>query len=198
MARKCAGSCPGASCARSARGASSTTTARTTLWIALPEPQRRIDPAFAHYGNLPVIEDGPARITVVAGEHAGQRSPAAVYSPLVGFEVTFRESGQVTLPAASGFEYGVLSADGPASVSCPATNAPVVIAPGQLRRRDHHRARGVADRRIRPGPRLSRRAAHRPAAPADRAQGPVARRERSDALLPRGVQGEPGRFHPCD
>jgi hypothetical protein len=107
------------------------------LWIALPRQRRHIDPAFAHHGGLPVIEDGPARITVVVGEHAGRRSPAAVYSPLVGLEVAFGESGQLTLPAASGFEYGVMSADGPASVSCTASAAlastsPAVIAPGQL------------------------------------------------------------------
>jgi hypothetical protein len=107
------------------------------LWIALPRQHRHIDPAFAHHGDLPVIEDGPARITVVVGEHAGQRSPAAVYSPLVGLEIAFGESGQVTLPATSGFEYGVMSADGPASVSCAASAAlastsPTVIVPGLL------------------------------------------------------------------
>jgi hypothetical protein len=102
------------------------------LWIALPDEARGADPAFAHHGDLPVIEDGPARITVVAGEHAGHRSPAAVHTPLAGLEVALREPGQVTLPAAEGFEYGVLTADGPATVACPAATAPVTIAPGQL------------------------------------------------------------------
>ncbi|MCL2584674.1 MAG: pirin family protein [Streptosporangiales bacterium] len=102
------------------------------LWIALPDGKQDISPAFTSYGNLPVIDDGPARITVVAGEHGGERSPATVFSPMTGLEVALLEAGEVTLPAAAGFEYGVLAADGPAAVACPASTAPVTIAPGQL------------------------------------------------------------------
>jgi quercetin 2,3-dioxygenase len=87
------------------------------LWIALPEARRHGDPAFAHHGDLPVLTDADGtRVTVVAGEFGGLRSPAEVYSPLVGLEVTLPQAGQVTLPATAGFEYGVLSADGPAQV----------------------------------------------------------------------------------
>jgi quercetin 2,3-dioxygenase len=87
------------------------------LWIALPGERRFGEPDFAQHADLPVIttRDG-ARVTVVAGEYAGERSPAAVYSPLVGLEVVLPEGGQVTLPAAAGFEYGVLAVDGPARV----------------------------------------------------------------------------------
>jgi hypothetical protein len=87
------------------------------LWIALPDERRLGEPAFAHHPALPVITAGDgARITVVAGEYQGERSPATVYSPLVGLEVVLPEGGQVTLPATPGFEYGVLAADGPARV----------------------------------------------------------------------------------
>ena len=105
------------------------------LWIALPAGERDRAPEFAHHADLPVLDQGPATITVVAGEHAGERSPATVYTPLVGLEVRLNEPGQVTLPAADGFEYGVLAADGPATVACPATGAagtPALIAPGRL------------------------------------------------------------------
>jgi redox-sensitive bicupin YhaK (pirin superfamily) len=104
------------------------------LWIALPEGRRHGDPAFAHHGDLPVLGvAGGARVTVVAGEFGGERSPAEVYSPLVGLEVAFSQAGQVTLPATEGFEYGVLSADGPASVACPGgPGSPAHIGVGSL------------------------------------------------------------------
>jgi len=106
------------------------------LWIALPAAHQFAEPDFAHHGDLPVIEasggDG-ARITVVAGEHDGERSPATVFSPLVGLEVTLPDGGEVTLPATEGFEYGVLAADGPAGVACPAiAGVPARIEPGML------------------------------------------------------------------
>ena len=86
------------------------------LWIALPEERRFGDPDFAHHADLPTVTSGDARITVVAGEFGGERSPATVYTPLVGLEVVLPAASQVTLPAAAGFEYGVITADGPVAV----------------------------------------------------------------------------------
>ena len=47
------------------------------------------DPGFAHHADLPVLDQPPTapRVTVVAGEYRGERSPAEVYTPLVGLEV---------------------------------------------------------------------------------------------------------------
>jgi len=119
------------------------------LWIALPRQHQDTEPGFAHHGDLPRIADGPAVITVVAGEHAGERSPARIYSRLAGLEVRFTEAGELTIPAAEGFEYGVLSADGPAAVGCPVTESPVRIGPGQLA----HLPAGVPELTLRaPGP----------------------------------------------
>ena len=74
-------------------------------------------PDFAHYAELPVVDAAAARVTVVAGEFAGHRSPAVVYTPLVGLEVALPAGGNVTLATQERFEYGVVAADGPASVS---------------------------------------------------------------------------------
>jgi redox-sensitive bicupin YhaK (pirin superfamily) len=104
------------------------------LWIALPHARRFGDPDFAHHADLPVLrtEDG-AQVTVVAGEYRGERSPAAVYTPLVGLEVVLPGPGEITLPATEGFEYGVLAADGPAIVSAPAmSGSPANIGVGRL------------------------------------------------------------------
>jgi redox-sensitive bicupin YhaK (pirin superfamily) len=98
------------------------------LWIALPRARQFTEPAFEHHAELPVVGAGAgrsgeglpgpagARVTVVAGEFAGQRSPAVVHTPLVGLEVALPDGGSVTLPAREDFEYGVMAADGPATV----------------------------------------------------------------------------------
>ncbi len=82
------------------------------LWIALPDAHRFTEPSFAHHAGLPVLEIGGATVTVVAGEFGGQRSPATVYSPLVGLEIAVPEGGAVTLPLRPDFEHGVLAVDG--------------------------------------------------------------------------------------
>jgi len=53
-------------------------------WVALPEAQEEIAPAFAHHGRdeLPVLAERGVRLRVVAGEAFGVRSPLAVHSPL--------------------------------------------------------------------------------------------------------------------
>ena len=86
------------------------------LWIALPFSRRFTEPGFAHHADLPVLRDGDASVTVVAGEYRGERSPAAVCTPLVGLEVTVPAGAAAPLALRPDFEYGVLAVDGPASV----------------------------------------------------------------------------------
>ena len=136
------------------------------LWIALPASHQFTEPGFAHHADLPVLRSGDARITVVVGEHAGERSPATVFSPLVGLEVTLPAGGSVTLPAADGFEYGVIAADGPAGVGCPALAGDAArVEPGMLA---HLPGRGAVHRAVRgrslPVPRGRRGPAGRAAA----------------------------------
>ena len=59
------------------------------LWTALPDEARSVAPHFEHHPDLPVLADSGATITVIMGELDGQRSPARVYSPLVGAEAVF-------------------------------------------------------------------------------------------------------------
>ena len=86
------------------------------LWIALPAADRFTEPGFAHHAGLPVLREGDATVTVVAGEYRGERSPATVYTPLVGLEVTVPAGAAAALALRPDFEYGVLAVDGPASV----------------------------------------------------------------------------------
>src|SRR6202167_6317958 len=96
------------------------------LWIALPESQRQAEPRFAHHASLPVVREGSASVTVVIGDYAGARSPAEVFSPLAGFEVSVPGGDDFVLPVRDDFEYGVVAVDGSAVV------AGALIAPGLL------------------------------------------------------------------
>jgi redox-sensitive bicupin YhaK (pirin superfamily) len=87
------------------------------LWIALPRDRQYAEPGFAHYADLPTVRLGDARVTVVVGELGDARSPAVVHTPLVGLEVTLPADRSVTLATRADFEYGVLSVDGPATVT---------------------------------------------------------------------------------
>ncbi len=80
------------------------------LWIALPEHARDVEPAFAHHRDLPQVELGPGRATVLVGELAGVASPAQVHSPLVGADLDVRGAGQVALDPA--FEHAVVATGG--------------------------------------------------------------------------------------
>lgn len=96
------------------------------LWIALPEPQRHGQPRFAHHASLPVVRDGHASVTVVIGEHRGERSPAEAFSPLAAYEVAVPGGDDFVLPVREDFEHGVVAVDGSAVV------AGALIAPGLL------------------------------------------------------------------
>src|ERR1700722_4656844 len=62
------------------------------LWIALPEERRCGAPGFARHADLPASTSADGvRVTVVAGEYRGERSPAEVYTPLVGLEGALAE-----------------------------------------------------------------------------------------------------------
>jgi quercetin 2,3-dioxygenase len=96
------------------------------LWIALPESQRQAEPRFAHHTSLPVVREGNGSVTVVIGEYAGERSPAEVFSPLAGLEVSVPGGDDFFLPVRDDFEHGVVAVDGSAVVEG------ALIAPGLL------------------------------------------------------------------
>jgi quercetin 2,3-dioxygenase len=87
------------------------------LWIALPEADRFTEPSFAHHARLPWVRENDASVTVIVGEYQGEESPAALYSPLIGLEVSVPPGRPFILPVRKDFEHGVLSVDGPATVA---------------------------------------------------------------------------------
>jgi quercetin 2,3-dioxygenase len=118
------------------------------LWIALPELDRFTEPGFAHHADLPVLHEGGAKVTVVVGEHRGERSPAQVFTPLTGLEVAVPGGDDFVLQVREDFEYAVVAVDGSALV------AGGLIAPGLLA----HLPAGLPEIRFSPagGRRLAR------------------------------------------
>ena len=117
------------------------------LWIALPDTQRHRAPDFAHHADLPVVRHGDARVTIIVGEFAGQRSPATTYTPLIALEVMLAEAAgdavgdawrPAELPLNPAFEHGVLAIEGPGTV------AGAQVAPGLLA----HLPRGTTSVRL--------------------------------------------------
>jgi len=84
----------------------------TQLWIALPDAERHREPDFRHYPELPIIDSGGFRITVLAGDCAGERSPARVYTPLVGLDLATSGSARTKLPVNPAFEHAALTLEG--------------------------------------------------------------------------------------
>jgi redox-sensitive bicupin YhaK (pirin superfamily) len=96
------------------------------LWIALPEGERRRSPAFRNYPHLPLIRKGGFEVRVLAGSAFGETSPAEVYSPLVGLDLTAAGTAALALPLTAAFEHAALVLSGAATVGGEA------LAPGTL------------------------------------------------------------------
>ncbi|MCA0241305.1 MAG: pirin family protein [Proteobacteria bacterium] len=87
------------------------------MWIALPDAERDRAPAFQHHAELPVIERDGITFTLLVGEALGQRSPVAVFTPLVGLDLVARRAARTTLPLDPAFEHAVLVLRGAATVA---------------------------------------------------------------------------------
>jgi quercetin 2,3-dioxygenase len=81
------------------------------LWVAQPEATRHGEPAFAHHGELPRADLDGGEATVLVGELAGARSPAATDTPLLGASLVLRP-GSAVLPLTPSYEHLVVVLDG--------------------------------------------------------------------------------------
>ncbi|WP_338664570.1 pirin family protein [Pararoseomonas sp. SCSIO 73927] len=69
-------------------------------WLALPKPQEEAEPAFVHHpaATLPVIEDGGARLRLIAGHGWGARSPVATPIDLFYADAVLAPGAALPLP----------------------------------------------------------------------------------------------------
>lgn len=70
------------------------------LWLALPDGQEEIDPAFFHYpaSDLPLVYRDEAVLRVMIGEGFGVASPVNIYSPTFFAEAAVQAGGRLDLP----------------------------------------------------------------------------------------------------
>ena len=68
-------------------------------WLALPDRQEEMDPAFEHVGEggLPVIEDGQARARVIMGSLWGETSPVTTYAQTVYADIQLSPGGRIPI-----------------------------------------------------------------------------------------------------
>jgi redox-sensitive bicupin YhaK (pirin superfamily) len=77
------------------------------LWVALPDADRHVAPAFEHYVPKPVRGPGwEAR--VLTGSLLGETSPVRTFTPLLGAEIMLAAGARLTLDLDDSFEHGVL------------------------------------------------------------------------------------------
>lgn len=69
-------------------------------WVALPQADAEIEPAFYHHAasELPQIDQGNLRLRIIAGTAFGKVSPVRVYAPTLYVDVQFLGDGEFVLP----------------------------------------------------------------------------------------------------
>ena len=86
------------------------------FWIALPELIRHNAPAFDHHPKLPALQRDGLDLSLIVGEALGERSPAKVYSPMMGLDIRLKDVGRRRLPLDPHFEHALLPIEGSITV----------------------------------------------------------------------------------
>jgi redox-sensitive bicupin YhaK (pirin superfamily) len=68
-------------------------------WLALPDGQEEIDPAFEAVTDLPVIEDAGAKAWVIMGDLWGSRAQTTTYADTIYAEIMLGAGGTIPLDA---------------------------------------------------------------------------------------------------
>ncbi len=96
------------------------------LWVVLPDDVRNMKPKFHHYKDLPVLISDSSTLRVFIGEISIAAASTETYSPLLGAEIRFNQTGTSSIKLRENFEYGVLLISGDATI------AGVEIEPGSM------------------------------------------------------------------
>ena len=84
-------------------------------WLALPDGQEEIAPAFEAVSDLPVIEDGGAKATVIMGELWGQRAETTLHAQTIYAEIALSAGGSIPVDAGAD-ERAVMLVEGEATL----------------------------------------------------------------------------------
>ena len=100
-------------------------------WLALPDGQEEIDPAFEAVSNLPIVEDSCAKAIVIMGELWGKRAATTTYADTIYAEIVLAPTGTMPIEAEAD-ERAVMLVGGEASLDGTALGLYelTVLAPG--------------------------------------------------------------------
>lgn len=100
-------------------------------WLALPDGQEEIDPAFEAVKDLPLIEDGTAKAIIIMGQMWGQSAPVTTHVHTIYAEIALEPDGSIPIEAEAD-ERAVMLVGGSASVDGQALSLYelTVLAPG--------------------------------------------------------------------
>lgn len=84
-------------------------------WLALPDGQEEIDPAFEAITDLPVVEDQCAKAIIVMGELWGKRAATTTHADTIYAEIVLAPGGALPIDAGAD-ERAVMLVGGEASV----------------------------------------------------------------------------------
>jgi redox-sensitive bicupin YhaK (pirin superfamily) len=81
------------------------------LWLALPDAQRHVAPAFEHHRDRPVVDVPGGRATVLVGRMWEVAARATTFSPVLGAEVVADRAPRMIVPLDGTFEHALLPID---------------------------------------------------------------------------------------
>ncbi len=104
-------------------------------WLALPDGQEEIDPAFEAVTDLPIIEDAGAKAHVIMGELWGSRAATTTYADTIYAEIVLGAGGSIPIDAEAD-ERALMLVSGEASVDRVALTpySLAVLEPGKAMR----------------------------------------------------------------
>lgn len=84
-------------------------------WLALPDGQEEIAPAFETHDTLPLIEDGGAAARIIMGQLWGKRAPTTNHAKTIYAQIDLAPGGSIPIDAEAD-ERAVMLVDGAASL----------------------------------------------------------------------------------
>ena len=113
-------------------------------WLALPDGQEEIAPAFEAHGDLPLVEDGCASARVIMGTLWGKTAPTTQHSPTIYAEILLAPGGAIPIETEAE-ERAVMLVGGEATLDgIPLTLFTLaVLAPGDVMRLSSERGARV-------------------------------------------------------
>lgn len=88
------------------------------LWTSLPRLAKTMQPRYQRIdaAAIPAVEEGGARVRVIAGEFRGTGGPAKTLMPTFLWHVTLASGARIETPLPDGFEAGVYVISGEARI----------------------------------------------------------------------------------